>query len=303
MKLATYKDGSRDGQLLVVSRDLSRAHFASAAASRLQQLLDDWNFLSPQFEDLYQTLNQGKARHAFDFDARLCMAPLPRAFQFVAAQQPALGLSGPLLAQRSGDNLVGPHDDLRIADAARGLDAGAGLAVICGDVARGASAQAALEGVRLIMLCNEWHLPLPAPERIEPGRVAPQGYLATAFGPVAVTPDELGPAWSGGRIHLDLEVRHNARRFGLRNAAEGMPLHFGQLIAHVARLCPLRAGSIVGSGPIGLQEAIEAGDGATPQTAFMSIDDTLRIELSHRDGTGVFGAIEQRVTAAGDARA
>lgn len=293
MKLATYKDGSRDGQLLVVSRDLSRAHFATATASRLQQLLDDWNFLSPQLEDLYQTLNQGKARHAFDFDPRLCMAPLPRAFQCVSGVPSEPGGDAPPMAQRSGDNLLGAHDELRIVDADRGLESGAGLALICGDIAQGTSAQAALEGVRLMLLCIEWRLPGAGAGDSGTGHDALHGSLATAFGPVAVTPDELGPAWSGGRIHLDLQTAHNGRRLGPCNTAEGMAWHFGQLMHRVARLRALRAGSIIGSGPIGVQASVSQ----------VACGDTLRVETNDRDGASPFGAIEQRITAAHSARA
>jgi fumarylacetoacetate (FAA) hydrolase len=323
MKLATLKDGSRDGQLAVVSRDLSRAHFATGIAGTMQQLLDDWNFLSPQLEDLSATLNDGKARHAFDFDPRQCMAPLPRAFQWVdgsaylnhvelvrkarGAEMPASFLEDPLVYQGGSDDFLGPCDDAVFASTDWGIDFEAELAVVTGDVPMGATPDAALDSVRLLMLVNDWSLRELIPAELAKGLGFLQGKPATAFGPVAATPDELGDAWQGGRVHLALESHWNGRRVGLTEAGPEMSFHFGQLIAHVARTRRLRAGSIVGSGTvsnrdwshgwscIAEQRAIETIESGAPKTAFMQFGDTIRIEMPGRDGQSVFGAIDQRV--------
>ena len=326
MKLATYKDGSRDGQLVVVSRDLHTAHHATGIATRLQQVLDDWNFLSPQLEDLYQTLNQGKARHAFAFEARQCMAPLPRAFQWAdgsaffshmqrlararGGEAPADFLDAPRLYQGGSDDLLGPTDEACFADAAWGIDFEAELAVITGDVAMGTPAEAALDGVRLLMLANDWSLRELVPAELAKGFGFLQSKPATAFAPVAVTPDELGSAWQGGRARLNVQIDRNGRRFGRIDAAAEMGLHFGQLIAHLARTRNVRAGSIVGSGTVSQadaahgfgciaeQRAHEIADSGSASTAYMAFGDRVRIEALDADGQSVFGAIEQLVSAA-----
>jgi len=325
MKLVTLKDGSRDGQLAVVSRDLARAHFAAGIAGTMQRLLDDWNFIAPQLEDLYATLNDGKSRHAFDFDPRRCMAPLPRAFQWADgsaylnhvelvrkarnAEVPASFYEDPLMYQGGSDDFLGPTDDAVFASTDWGIDFESELAVVTGDVAIGTAPAAALESVRLLMLVNDWSLRHLIPAELAKGFGFLQSKPATAFGPVAVTPDELGDAWQGGRVHLALESRWNGRRVGLTDAGPEMSFHFGQLIAHVAKTRRLRAGSIVGSGTvsnkdwshgwscIAEQRAIETIEGGAPQTAFMQFGDTIRIEVLGRDGQSVFGAIEQRVVA------
>jgi len=323
MKLATLKDGSRDGQLAVVARDLSCAHHATGIAGTLQRLLDDWNFLSPQLEDLYATLNEGKARHAFAFDPRQCMAPLPRAYQWVdgsaylnhvelvrkarGAEMPASFHDDPLIYQGGSDDFLGPTDDAVFASADWGIDFESELAVVTGDVAIGTSPDRALEGVRLLMLVNDWSLRQLIPAELAKGFGFLQGKPATAFGPVAVTPDELGAAWQGGRVHLALESRWNGRRVGLTEAGPEMGFHFGQLIAHVAKTRRLRAGSIVGSGTVSNLDwshgvsciaelrAIETIQGGAPTTPYMQFGDTIRIEMTGRDGLSVFGAIDQRV--------
>ena len=326
MKLATLKDGSRDGQLAVVSRDLASAHFAASVASTMQRLLDDWNFLSPQLEDLYATLNHGKARHAFAFDPRQCMAPLPRAFQWLDAsayrchlerlrkargtELPDCFDDEPLMYQGGSDDFLGPSDDAVFASAGAEIDFESELAVVTGDVAIGTPADRALESVRLLMLVNDWSLRQPiAAERVR-GFGFLHGKPASAFGPVAVTPDELGDAWQGGRVHLALESRWNGRRIGLTEAGPEMVFHFGQLIAHAAKTRRLRAGSIVGGGTvsnedrsrgvscIAEQRAIETIEHGASSTGYMQFGDTVRIEVLGRDGQSVFGAIEQRVAPA-----
>ena len=323
MKLASVKDGSRDGQLVVVSRDLSTAHYATGIATRLQQVMDDWNFLSPQLEDLSQTLNQGKARHAFAFDPRHCMAPLPRAYQWADgsaylnhvelvrkarnAELPESFYTDPLMYQGGSDDFLGPCDDIVCASEDFGIDFEAEVAVITGDVTMGATPDAALEGIRLLMLVNDVSLRNLIPAELAKGFGFFQSKPATAFSPVAVTPDELGSAWQGGRVHLKLESVWNGQRVGLCEAGPEMTFHFGQLIAHIAKTRNVRAGSIVGSGTVSNKDwthgvsciaekrAIETIESGAPKTPFMRYGDTIRIEMKDGDGMSVFGAIDQRV--------
>ena len=323
MKLATYPDGSRDGQLVVVSRDLSLAHFASGIATRLQAVLDDWNFLSPQLEELSQTLNHGKARHAFAFEPKQCLAPLPRAYQWAdgsafinhvelvrkarASEVPASFYTDPLMYQGGSDDLLGACADIVCANADWGIDFEAEVAVITGDVPMGTSPDAAIDGVRLLMLANDVSLRNLIPAELGKGFGFVQSKPATAFSPVAVTPDELGPAWQGGRVHLNLESVWNGKRVGLCSAGPEMTFHFGQLIAHLCKTRNVRAGSIIGSGTVSNQDwsrgysciaekrAIETIESGAPKTGFMQFGDTIRIEMKGADGMSVFGAIEQKV--------
>jgi fumarylacetoacetate (FAA) hydrolase len=326
MKLATYKDGSRDGQLLVVSRDLATAHFATGIASRLQQVLDDWNFLSPQLQDLYTTLNQGKARHAFEFVPEMCAAPLPRAYQWAdgsaylnhvelvraarKSEVPTSFYEDPLMYQGGSDDFLGPRDDAPFASLDWGIDFEAEIAVITGDVSNGTPPEQAIEGIRLLMLANDWSLRHLIPNELAKGFGFFQSKPATAFSPVAVTPDELGAAWQGGRVHLTLRSTWNGERVGQCEAGPEMTFHFGQLIAHVAKTRNVRAGSIVGSGTVSNKDwskgysciaekrCIETIEGGAPKTPFMQYGDTIRIEMDGRDGQSIFGAIEQKVVPA-----
>jgi len=327
MKLATYKDGSRDGQLVVVSRDLATAHYATGIATRLQQVLDDWNFLSPQLEDLYTTLNHGKARHAFAFDPAMCMAPLPRACQWAdgsaylnhvelvrkarGAEMPESFFGDPLMYQGGSDDFLGPCDDAPFLNADWGIDFEAEVAVVTGDVPMGATPAQGLEGIRLLMLVNDWTLRNLVPGELAKGFGFFQSKPATAFSPVAVTPDELGDAWQKGRVHLTLQSTWNGRKVGLTEAGPEMSFHFGQLIAHIAKTRNVRAGSIVGSGTVSNKDwskgysciaekrAIETIEQGEPKTAFMQFGDTIRIEMKGKDGLSLFGAIEQAVVEAG----
>ena len=326
MKLATYKDGSRDGQLLVVSRDLNSAHYATGIAERLQQVLDDWNFLSPQLQDLSDALNQGKTRHAFPFDARRCMAPLPRAYQWVDgsaylnhvelmrrarnAEMPASFSTDPLMYQGGSDDFLGPCDPVVCASEALGLDFGAELAVITGDVPMGASPGQALDGIRLLMLANDLSLRHLIPPELAKGFGFVQSKPATAFSPVAVTLDELGPAWAQGRVHLALQSIWNGRRVGLCETGPEMNFHFGELIAHLCKTRNVRAGSVIGSGTVSNQDpshgysciaekrVIETIQDGQPATEFMKYGDTIRIDMKGRDGLSVCGAIEQEIVPA-----
>ena len=331
MKLATYKDGSRDGQLVVVSRDLSTAHYATGIAQRLQQVLDDWNFLAPQLEDLYLTLNNGKARHAFPFDPKQCMAPLPRAYQWAdgsaflnhvelvraarKSEVPESFYNDPLMYQGGSDDFLGPCDDVVCPDEAFGIDFEAEIAVITGDVPMGVSPENALDGIRLVMIANDVSLRNLIPDELSKGFGFVQSKPATAFSPVAVTLDEIGDAWDQGRVHLTLQSTWNGRKVGMCEAGPEMTFHFGQLIAHICKTRNVRAGTIVGSGTvsnksvdvngkpewvkgsscIAEKRAIETILDGKPSTEFMKFGDTIRIEMKGKDGQSLFGAIDQKI--------
>jgi fumarylacetoacetate (FAA) hydrolase len=331
MKLATYKDGSRDGQLVVVSRDLATAHYATGIAGRLQQVLDDWGFLSPQLQDLYESLNAGKARHAFPFDPRQCMAPLPRAYQWADgsayinhvelvrlarnSQVPANYYTEPLMYQGGSDDFLGPNDDAPFRDEAWGIDFEAEVAVVTGDVPMGSTPEQALDGIRLVMIANDWSLRHLIPDELAKSFGFFQSKPATAFSPVAVTLDELGGAWDAGKLNLTLQAQWNGRTVGMCDAGQEMTFHFGQLIAHICKTRNVRAGSIVGSGTVsnravekdGKKEwvkgysciaekrAIETILDGKPATDYMKFGDTIRIEMLDRDSKSIFGAIDQQV--------
>ena len=334
MKLATYKDGSRDGQLLVVSRDLTQAHYASHIASRLQQVLDDWNYLSPQLQDLYDALNAGRARHAFAFDPLQCMAPLPRAYQWAdgsaylnhvelvrkarQAEVPQSFYTDPLMYQGGSDDFCGPCDPMVCASEDAGIDFEAEIAVVTGDIPMGCASDRALDGIRLLMLVNDVSLRNLIPAELAKGFGFVQSKPATAFSPVAITPDELGEAWIKGRVHLPLQSTWNGRKVGLCDAGPEMTFHFGQLIAHLCKTRNVRAGSIIGSGTVSNQgvekkgrtdwpkgysciaekRAMEILQNGQPSTEFMKFGDTIRIEMKGLDGHSLFGAIEQEVVPA-----
>ncbi len=327
MKLATYQDGSRDGQLVVVSRDLALAHYASGVATRLQQVLDDWNFLSPQLEEISQSLNHGKSRHAFAFEPEKCMAPLPRAYQWADGSAfinhvelvrkarnsdvPESFYTDPLMYQGGSDDLQGARADIVAVSTDHGIDFEAEVAVITGDLAIGTGPEAAIEGIRLLMLANDVSLRNLIPPELAKGFGFVQSKPATAFSPVAATPDELLHAWRGGRVHLNLESTWNGKRVGLCSAGDEMTFHFGQLIAHLCKTRNVRAGSVIGSGTvsnknwsrgyscIAEKRAIETIESGAPKTEFMQFGDTIRIDMKGLDGMSVFGAIEQKVVVAG----
>ena len=337
MKLATYKDGSRDGQLVVVSRDLGTAHYATGIASKLQQVLDDWSFLSPQLQDLYDQLNSGRARHPFPFDPAQCMAPLPRAYQWADgsayinhvelvrkarnSEVPESFYTDPLMYQGSSDDFIGPCDPVVVPSESMGIDFEAEIAVITGDVKMGATPEQALDGIRLVMIANDVSLRNLIPAELAKGFGFFQSKPATAFSPVAVTLDELGDAWDKGRVNLTVQSTWNGRKVGMCDAGPEMTFHFGQLIAHIAKTRNVRAGSIVGSGTVsnkGVEQngrmewpkgysciaekrCIETIQDGKPTTEFMKFGDTIRIEVKGKDGASIFGAIDQEIAAPGAA--
>jgi fumarylacetoacetate (FAA) hydrolase len=325
MKLATLKDGTRDGQLIVVSRDLRTAAIADGIVSTLQRALDDWTFYAPQLMDVYEALNLGRARNTFQFDPKSCMAPLPRAFQWAdgssyvnhvelvrkarKADMPPEFWTDPLMYQGGSDDFIGPTDDIVCATESYGIDFEAEVAVITSDVHMAAMPDEALRSVRLLMLVNDVSLRNLIPAELAKGFGFFQSKPATAFSPVAVTPDELGDAWREGRVHRPMIVHWNGKKVGQPDCGTDMVFHFGQLIAHVAKTRNVRAGSIVGSGTISNKDAkrgycciaekrcLETIEHGAPQTEFMKFGDSVKIEMFDEAGKSIFGAIDQAVVA------
>lgn len=334
MKLATLKQGGRDGTLVVVNRDLTLCQAVPDIARTLQAALDDWDVAAPKLRDVYEALNNGHARHARPFDQAACASPLPRAYQWADgsayinhvelvrkarnAEMPPSFYTDPLMYQGGSDSFIGPRDAVS-ADEAWGIDFEAEVAVVTGDVAMGAKPAEAAQAIRLVMLVNDVSLRSLIPNELAKGFGFFQSKPASAFSPVAVTPDELGDAWLDAKVHLPLVVHLNGTLFGRPEAGVDMTFDFGRLVAHVAKTRELEAGSIIGSGTVSNKqgdlwgssiehggvgycclaevrtyETIEQGKPATP---FMRDGDVVRIEMFDRDGRNVFGTIENRVAA------
>ena len=340
MKLATLKNGSRDGALVVVSRDLARALPVSAIAWTLQAALDGWDVARPLLDDAYRRLNGGGVAGSVPFDPAQADSPLPRAYQWAdasayvnhvelvrrarGATMPAEFWSDPLMYQGGSDSFVGPRDDIVVADEAWGIDLEAEVAVITGDVSIGAAAHEAAAEIRLLMLVNDVSLRNLIPGELAKGFGFFQSKPASAFSPVAVTPDELGNAWRGGKVHLPLLTYVNGAPFGRANAGVDMTFDFPTLIAHAARTRELEAGSIVGSGTVSNKEdggpgrpVREGGAGYSciaeqrtvetirdgkPTTPFLRFGDRVRIDMHDASGRSIFGAIEQQVRRSADLR-
>jgi fumarylacetoacetate (FAA) hydrolase len=323
MKLATLNTGGRDGKLIVVSRDLKLAVAASEVASTLQAALDDWAAKGPKLEQLYRLLNSGRAADAFVFDAFRCHSPLPRAYQWAdgsayvnhvelvrkarGAQMPPSFWTDPLMYQGGSDSFVGPTDPILAESEDWGIDLEAEVAVITDDVPMGVAPHAAASRIRLLMLANDVSLRNLIPNELAKGFGFFQSKPATAFSPVAVTPDELGGAWDGTKVRLPVTVHINGALFGQPDAGEDMTFDFPQLIAHAARTRALAAGSIIGSGTISnvdrshgsaclaekrMLEMLETGKAVTP---FLRFGDRVRIEMFDAEQTSIFGAIDQEV--------
>ncbi|SME96660.1 fumarylacetoacetate hydrolase family protein [Pseudogulbenkiania subflava] len=327
MKLATYQNHTRDGQLMVVSHDLSRAVAVPHIAATMQAALDDWSNVEPALQDTYRALSRGDAPHAEAFDPSRCHSPLPRAYQWAdgsaylnhvelvrkarGATVPESFYHDPLMYQGGSDNFLPPCAPIPLRDEAWGLDFEGEVAVITGDVALGTGVEECGRAIRLLMLVNDVTLRNLIPSELAKGFGFFQSKPATAFSPVAVTPDELGDAWHGGKVHLPLLVDYNGRRYGEPDAGVEMQFSFPELVAHVAKTRALCAGSIVGSGTVSNhdrrvgscclaeQRMIEIIDGGEARTPFMKVGDTVRIEMHDAGGASVFGAIEQTVVAHG----
>jgi len=323
MKLATARDGSRDGQLLVVSDDLTMAVSAEGIATTLQNALDHWGAIAPQLQDLADQLNAGTAPGAAAFDAARCESPLPRAYQWAdgsayvthvelvrkarGAEMPASFWTDPLMYQGGSDAFLGPRDAVKMQDEAWGIDFEGEVAVIVDDVPMGATPALAAEKIRLVMLVNDVSLRGLIPAELGKGFGFFQSKPSSAFSPVAVTPDALGDAWKDGKLHLPLTVHLNDQLFGRPNAGVDMTFDFPTLIAHAAKTRPLAAGAIIGSGTVSNKDRsvgsaclaevrmLETIDDGAPKTPFMRFGDRIRIEMFDASGASIFGAIDQVV--------
>ncbi len=320
---------SRDGILCVVKRDLTKAvrvvDVAPQLPKTLREALESWDKVKPALEKIALDLEQGKLAAEFIVDEKQFLSPLPRAFQWVdgsaflhhvklvrqarGAEMPESFYSDPLMYQGCSDDFLAPTDPVPQVDFKHGTDFEGEVAVVTTDVPLGVSADAALKHVALIMIVNDVSLRGLIPDELAKGFGFFQSKPQSSFGPFAVTPDELGPAWSEGRVKLPLDVEFNGSFFGKANAG-AMHFHFGQLIAHTARTRTVAAGSIIGSGTVSNEDPamgssclaekrmIEKLGHGEIKTPFMKVGDRVRIEMKNPDGTSIFGAIDQRVAQA-----
>ncbi len=327
MKLATLKEGGRDGTLVVVSHDLKRCVKAPRIAATLRAALDDWRRRAGELALVSELLDKGvdniNDAPVAPFDPAACMAPLPRAAQWIdgsaylnhvelvrkarKAEMPPEFYSDPLMYQGGSDAMLGPCDDVEAVDEAHGIDFEAEVAVIVDDVPMGTDAVAARGYIRLVLLVNDVSLRNLIPAELAKGFGFFQSKPSSSFSPVAVTPDELGTAWDGAKLHLPLVAELNGRPFGRPNAGADMNFDFGQLVAHAARTRPLTAGTIVGSGTVSNRDPsvgscciaevrmIETIADGKPKTPFMKFGDRIRIEMRDAAGHSIFGAIDQKI--------
>ncbi len=334
MKLATLKDRTRDGTLVVVSRDLTRYVSARPIANTMQAALDDWEHIAPRLEALAEELEHG-AVPSLRFHEHDAHSPLPRAYQWAdgsayvnhvelvrkarGAELPASFWTEPLMYQGCSDGFLAPRDPIVCPSEDFGIDLEGELAVITGDVPMGATREEAASSIRLIMLVNDVSLRNLIPAELAKGFGFLQSKPASSFSPVAVTPDGLGSAWDGAKVSLPLKVTLNGKPFGKVEAGQDMIFDFPTLIAHVAKTRSLAAGSIVGSGTISNkgsdggpgkpiaqggvgyaclaeQRTVETILTGAPVTPYLRFGDTVRIEMGDRQGHSIFGAIEQTVT-------
>ncbi|MCK7631711.1 fumarylacetoacetate hydrolase family protein [Shewanella sp. JNE10-2] len=323
MKLASYNNGRRDGQLMLVSRDLTKTVAVPAIAHTMQQLLDGWDLLRPQLQELYDALNEGMLDNAQAFDEAKCLSPLPRAYQWAdgsayvnhvelvrkarGAEMPETFWTDPLFYQGGSDSFIAPKADIPLASEDWGIDFESEIAVITDDVPMGVSTDNAAKHIKLLMLVNDVSLRNLIPGELAKGFGFFQSKPSSSFSPVAVTPDELSVRWEDSKVHLPLITSLNGELFGRPNAGVDMTFNFSQLIAHVAKTRPLGAGAIIGSGTISnydrsagssclaekrMLEVIAEGKATTP---FMRFGDTVRIEMLDDNGVSIFGSIDQKV--------
>ena len=323
MKLGSLKEGGRDGTLIVVSRDLSRAVRATGIADTLQRALEDWSSTAPRLNTLSEALNAGTAEGAFDVDMAQLASPLPRAYEFVdgsaylphvervrrarGAEVPESFYTDPLMYQAVSAGFYGPRDPVRVPSEEYGIDLEAELVVVTDDVPMAVSAEQAAGHIQLVGLVNDVSLRNLIPGELAKGFGFLQSKPRSALSPVFVTPDELGDAWKGSKLHRPLLTHINGEWFGAPEAGVDMQFDFGQLVAHAARTRPLSAGTIVGSGTVANQDTslgascfaerrtVETLEHGKPSTPFMKFGDTVRIEMLDEAGASIFGAIEQRI--------
>ena len=326
MKLGSLKEGGRDGTLVVVSRDLSKAVKASGIAPTLQAALDDWSNAAPRLNALSQALDAGRAEGAFALDMSVLAAPLPRAYEFVdgsaylphvarvrkarGAEVPESFYTDPLMYQATSSGFYGPRDPIVAMSEDWGIDLEAEIVVVTDDVPMGVSAKDAQSHIQLVGLVNDTSLRNLIPNELAKGFGFLQSKPRSALSPVLATPDELGEAWKDAKLHLPMRTWINGKWFGEAEAGVDMQFGFGELVAHAAKTRPLAAGTIVGSGTIANEdvskgasclaeqrtvETLRDGKASTP---FLKFGDTVKIEITDADGKSLFGAIEQTVTKA-----
>ena len=324
MKLGSLKEGGRDGTLIVVSRDLKHAVKASGIAPTLQAALDDWRNAAPRLNALSEDLNAGRAQGAFALDVGALAAPLPRAYEFVdgsaylphvarvrrarGAEVPESFYTDPLMYQATSSGFYGPRDPILAASEDWGIDLEAEVVVVTDDVPMGVDAAEAARHIQLVGLVNDVSLRNLIPGELNKGFGFLQSKPRSALSPVLATPDELGDAWRGEKLHLPMRTWINGSWFGEAEAGVDMQFSFADLIAHAANTRPLAAGTIVGSGTIANEdtgkgasclaeqrtvETLRDGKATTP---FLKFGDRVRIEITSADGASLFGAIEQTVT-------
>lgn len=333
MKLATLKSG-RDGELIVVSRDLTHAVRVPQIATTLQQLVEDWDELAPRLEEIYQRLNDGAAEEAFELDPQALHSPLPRTYHWADgsaylnhvqlvrqarnAEMPETFWTDPLMYQGGGDSFIGPYDDIEAVSEDHGIDFEGEIAVITDDVPMAVSPEQAADHIKLLMLVNDVSLRGLIPGELAKGFGFLQAKPASSFSPICVTPDELGEAWKDGRVHLPLTVHLNGDKFGEPESGPDMIFNFPQLVAHAARTRHLGAGAVVGSGTVSNPDpdggpgkpVADGGVGYSclaevrmvekilhgdSKTPFLRFGDRVRIEMFDKAGQSIFGAIDQRV--------
>jgi fumarylacetoacetate (FAA) hydrolase len=329
MKLASLKEGGRDGTLIVVSRDLTRAVRATDIAHTLQRALEDWHNAAPRLHRVYELLNDAaraqtvNGEAVFALDVAALAAPLPRAYEFVdgsaylphvervrrarGAEVPESFYVDPLMYQAVSAGFYGPRDAVRVTSEEYGIDLEAEIVVVTDDVPTAATSAQAAEHIQLIGLVNDVSLRNLIPAELVKGFGFLQSKPRSALSPVFVTPDELGDAWKDAKVHLALTSHINGQLFGQPEAGEDMQFSFADLVAHAAKTRPLSAGTIVGSGTIANQDegrgasclaerrTLETIKSGTPSTPFLKFGDTVRIEMFDRAGASVFGAIEQKI--------
>ncbi len=323
MKLASLKEG-RDGELIVVKRDLSSAVRVRGVARTMQEALDHWSKVKGPLQEISQDLNNGKSTlNSFRLQFEELAAPLPRAYQWVdgsaylnhvqlvrkarGAEMPESFWTDPLMYQGASDSLLGPREPVQVADEAWGIDFESEVAVITDDVPMGVTTERAKDHIQLLVLVNDVSLRNLIPSELAKGFGFLHGKPTTSFSPVAVSPDELGAAWKDCKVHLPLKTYLNEKLFGSPNAGVEMNFNFAQLIAHAAKSRQLTAGSIVGSGTVSnsdrskgfsciaeqrMVETIDSGKAVTP---FASFGDRIRIEMCDEKGDSIFGSIDQKI--------
>lgn len=324
MKLASLKDGTRDGKLLIVSDDLKHCVHPVEIAMTLQEALDRWLEVEEPLKTLAKDLNAGRVKNCFSFDETKMHSPLPRAYQWAdgsaylshmrlvrkarGAEMPESFNEIPLMYQGGSDSFLGPYEGIPLANPEWGLDFEAEIAVVTDDVPMGVTKEEAKDHIKLVMLCNDVSLRMVMKPELARGFGFFQSKPSSAFSPVCVTPDSLGDLWDGGKIHLPLISHLNGKKVGSPDAGKDLYFDFPALISHAARTRPLVAGSIIGSGTVSNENYKEVGSSClaeirmietieegAPKTPFMQVGDEVHIEMLDKNNKSIFGSIKQKV--------